>query len=276
MTNFKQLLIENIPKELESYFDSYLQAIEKIVALNINSPDELLNTLNNSQIDIDLRREIIPLLTWLHYKPVTRVFIRIANDKDEPIQLRRTAMIYLRSLDPKSGLKTLKLLLSNPDPSVRLTAISVLQLSPSRYTFKLATEIIMHHKDIEVRREATRILGSVASLTKKEKQSGLQFLSDRIADKREDAIVKAYAIEALGNMRDEQSFETFIKHLSHRSPEIRYMSAYALGEVGDVNTIPILEQCLKDTGLFESWGTVADSAAEAIEIIKQKYSDLRD
>jgi HEAT repeat protein len=276
MTNFEQLLIENIPKELESYFDSYHQAIEKIVALNINSPDELLNTLNNSQIDVQLRREIIPLLTWIDYKPAIRVFTRIANDMDESIQLRRTAMIYLRSLAPKSGLKTLKLLLSNPNPSVRLTAISVLQLNPSRYTFKLATEIVMHQKDIEVRREATRILGSVASLTKKEKQSGLQFLSDRIADKREDATVKAYAIEALGNMRDEQSFETFIKHLSHRSPEIRYMSAYALGEVGDVNTIPILEQCLKDTGLFESWGTVADAAVEAIKIIKQKYSDLRD
>jgi len=276
MTNFEQLLIENIPKELEAYIDRYLQAIEKILALNINSPDELLNTLNNSQIDVQLRGEIIPLLTWIGYKPAIRVFTCIANDMDEPIQLRRTAMIYLRSLDPRRGLKTLKLLLSNPNPSVRLTAVSVLQLNPSRYTFKLATEIVMHQKDVEVRREATRILGSVASLTKKEKQSGLQFLSDRIADKSEDTIVKAYAIEALGNMRDEQSFETFIKHLSHRSPEIRYMSAYALGEVGDVNTIPILEQCLKDTGLFESWGTVADSAAEAIEIIKQKYSDLRD
>ena len=88
----------------------------------------------------------------------------------------------------------------------------------------------------------------------------------------EDLIVRAYALEGLGYLGDRRALDTVIANLTSKSLEIRFMAAFALGEIGDVSHLPLLEALTTDEAFFETWGTVADEAKTAIINITRRSS----
>ena len=104
-------------------------------------------------------------------------------------------------------------------------------------------------------------------MSRRDKAIAIEPLLEVLNNLTEAPVVRAYAAEALGFIRDASAIESLIRFLEDSSPSVRYMCAYAIGELGVVNQIPALEVLLTDKGIFETWGTVAEAAQEAIETL---------
>lgn len=278
-TDFRQLLIDSIPydgteiffvKESDSPPARARRCVEAIVALGITTPEEMLNLLEDTRVDAELRKQIIVFTGWLKYKPAIQPLIQIARNKAEDVAIRRAAMVYLSSLGRSKVFMVLKnLSLNDPDPEIRSSAISAFAVAPNKRAFSLLTKIVSQDSAPEVRGKAIRAIGSVLAVSQSDKELAFELLRTKLTDSTEDTTVRAYAAEGLGFLNDKRAIDVIILNLSNAAPEIRYMCAYSLGELGNKSHLPLLEAMKTDYAVFEHWGTVADGAKEAIENITQ-------
>lgn len=77
--------------------------------------------------------------------------------------------------------------------------------------------------------------------------------------------VRSHAIEALGVMKARQSVQSLIRLLSDELPEVRYWAAYALGQIGDPESVHELERIAStDDGMLPDGRLVRDEAIDAL------------
>lgn len=83
----------------------------------------------------------------------------------------------------------------------------------------------------------------------------------------EDSRVRGQAAEVLGHFGGERALESLIAALADPSAEVRYWSAFALGEIGDPRALPALRRAADDAATPDGRGSVGAEARAAIELI---------
>ncbi len=269
--DFRQLLINSIPfEEADSFFVRARQSVDTIVSTGVTTVEEMLNILGDTRFDTELRLQIAAFTTWLQCKPAIKPLIHVATSEAEDVSLRRAAMVSLAILDRRKAFPVLKrLCINNPNPAIRESAIAAFTVAPSKRAFNAVVQVIAQEKNPVVKGQAIRV---VSSIPQSDKELAFELFLSLFVDSEENPSVRAYAMEGLGNLRDKRALDTVIQNLGNEFTQIRCMSAFSLGSLGDKTHIPLLELMATDEAIFETWGTVAESAAAAIAEILQRYS----
>jgi len=123
-------------------------------------------------------------------------------------------------------------------------------------------------QDVEVRDAAAYALGFCAEGT--QTQQAVKALTSVVAAQNEMPMVRGTAAEALANLAEVQSMPVLIGTLQDTSNEVRFWSAFALGQLGDARAIPALEQlAMTDKTGLAHWGSVRQEALDAINQIHE-------
>lgn len=269
--DFKQLLIDSIPFEAgDSFFIQARQNVDTIVATGVTTVEEMLNILGDARFDTELRREVNHFCTWLHYKPAIQPLIQVATSEVEDVDLRRSAMVCLAILDRRKAFPVLKHICTyNPDPAIRECAITAFYVMPSKRVFNAVIQVITQEKNPDVKGLAIR---AISFIPQSDEELAFELFLSLFGDSAENPSVRAYAMEGLGYLQDERALDMVIQNLTNEFPQIRYMSAFSLGSLGNTTHIPLLEPMSTDDAVFETWGTVAEAASEAIAVLLRKAS----
>ncbi len=126
--------------------------------------------------------------------------------------------------------------LSDTDAGVKIAAIDSLGLMREQ---SAADKIIslLNDKDSQVRQSACVALGYIGD---PKAQTGL---IERVKNDPDNS-VKMQAILILGNIRAAGSVDSLIPLLKDKNPDMRLMSAQALGKIGDVKAAPAIKDAL--------------------------------
>jgi HEAT repeat protein len=84
----------------------------------------------------------------------------------------------------------------------------------------------------------------------------------------EEARVRGHVAEALAKFKDPQIVGPLIKALKDKAPEVRFWSAYALGQFGDRRALPKLKYLVQnDHTHLPNWWKISEEASKAIHNI---------
>ncbi|MFA5779978.1 MAG: HEAT repeat domain-containing protein [Elusimicrobiota bacterium] len=126
--------------------------------------------------------------------------------------------------------------LSDTDPGVKIAACDSLGLMRAQQaTDKIIS--LLNDKDPQVRQSACVALGYIGD---PKAQAGL---IERVKNDPDNS-VKMQAILILGNMRSSGAVDPLIPLLKEKNPDMRLMSAQALGKIGDVKAAPAIKDAL--------------------------------
>jgi HEAT repeat protein len=269
--DFKVQLINSIPfEETDEFYDKYYKGVDTITNLGVNSPEEMTVLLQKGHFNEEITDLMVNFLMFINYKSAIRVLIQIAQEKSYSIQLRFATICCLARLGHSKVYRTVrKFALTASEPKLRIAAIVAFIIAPSKRGFNTIIEVIKSDSDSVVRGEAIRAIGS---MRKNDREVAFDLMLTKLQDTCENVVVRAYAVEGLGFLRDTRAISIVINYLQHEAPEIRYMSAYALGCLGDLSHLPLLQAMLNDDAVFEGWGTVANGAIEGINQLNSRIA----
>lgn len=96
-------------------------------------------------------------------------------------------------------------------------------------------------------------------------------LCKAVSSSTEAASVRGHAAEALGYIRDPDSFDALAEATRVAEPVIRYWAAFALGQLGDARAESILMQMANtDTADLPGRGPIATEALAALEELRHR------
>jgi HEAT repeat protein len=141
--------------------------------------------------------------------------------------------------------------------------------TPGRRVSKGLEELVARHPDPAVRARAAWALGFHAQGSR-----AVPGLVRTLADLDEDLEVRAHAAEALGHLADRLGeherdvLAALIHGLRDSAPEVRFWSAFALGNLGDEAAIPALERlAARDEESVPGWWSIRKEANDSIKQI---------
>jgi HEAT repeat protein len=241
------------------------------------------------QFDPDLRQAVQQLLSGMsrdvrkdtadQLKPVIRAGGKSVEDlllllgaKTTDIKVRRTICWLLSRLaadrlvkDRRQVVTALRKVLSDEDPELRGLTARVLGELPGEQVFRALLGVLQKDPDPQVRAMAAYGLGSLGN------RKGVEVLLGIIENRVEPPVVRSHAIEALAYLRDRRAVVSLLRTLSDSSSEVRFWSAFALGEIAGPNAIPALERvAASDRGILRRFGSVRKEAAAAITRIRER------
>jgi HEAT repeat protein len=96
-------------------------------------------------------------------------------------------------------------------------------------------------------------------------------LEGAVSNKFENPRVRGEAAEALAHFHRKASHHVLLNGLADSSKEVRFWCAFALGEMGDADALPILKKlAAKDHRVVRGWWAVNKEAADAIRSIEKQ------
>jgi HEAT repeat protein len=195
---------------------------------------------------------------------------RALYDETETSHVREVAAWVLGRVGDRRDSTTLARSLGDLQPCVvRRAVVQALGLLQSPAASDALIERLDEDRDHEVRAAAAASLGTLAS------RRGVDALCRRLADPSEDDEVRGFSAEALGHVlaygrRSAKPLEVLRTALSDPSPNVRFWSAFALGEAGDISDVARLQQLQADATEVFGGAIVADEARESIEQIRAR------
>jgi HEAT repeat protein len=221
-------LIKNAPDHVRRRFE---EDVQLIYTNNINSYEQLLLAINDTSL---------------------------------PAQVREVASWLVSKIGDEDSLSKLLAASNDENPNIRSQAIQALGELKFASPEVLITlnQMISNDNNVEVRKTAAYSLGLLAH------ENGLDALMDTLGNREEDPTVRGMAAEALINFRDPSIIPLLITSLSDEAPEVRFWSAFALGQLGAVEALPELSRLVTEDHVEVSgWHSVSQEAADAIEAI---------
>jgi HEAT repeat protein len=212
---------------------------------------ELLLEVINDQ-DIDVRFSSIHALKDLGYKKTFEYLIPLLNHQDLEVRLR--AVDVLGQFGSPEAVSRLKKLLKNTDYRVRLKAADVLHYL-GIYSIESLRCIFTIQLGEEERYVSRRYLGDYRHIIKKE--SAIKPLTSLLKD--QDPIVRAKAVNILGNFSDEDVVTSLINILRDPDASVKISAIKTLSQIGDKKAVPQLLALLRDRD-----ANIRESAAEAL------------
>ncbi|MDO8735397.1 MAG: HEAT repeat domain-containing protein [Elusimicrobiota bacterium] len=149
---------------------------------------------------------------------------------------RRIAVDNIGRFRNQNDISVLIDALSDTDPGVKIAAVDSLGLMRAQpATDKIIS--LLNDKDPQVRQSACVALGYIGD---PKAQTGL---IERVKNDPDNS-VKMQAILILGNMRASGAVDSLIPLLKYKNPDMRLMSAQALGKIGDVKAAPAIKDAM--------------------------------
>lgn len=127
---------------------------------------------------------------------------------------------------------------------------------------------IFHHmllesKDSEVRRVAVYALGILRDVT------AVETLCNILLNPNEPPSLRGQAAETLGCIGTEASVEPLLAATRAEPAEVRFWSVFALGRIGDMRAIPVLQElAAHDHAVVEDWWEISKEARDALDEIR--------
>jgi HEAT repeat protein len=93
-------------------------------------------------------------------------------------------------------------------------------------------------------------------------------LLEVLSNAEEKIELRCHAAESLGLLRDKTAIKDLVVTLRDKSPEIRFWSIYAIGEIGDGSAIPQLKYIASnDDASIDKYGSLKEEANRVIELL---------
>jgi len=157
--------------------------------------------------------------------------------------------------------------LKHSDPQLRHAAAQSLGEVGRRRAVGLLVAALLLDQHVDVRMAAAHALGSLRD------RRALQPLVGKLGDPNEDPRVRGMAAEALASLRDRRAVVPLITALRDASVEVRFWSAFTLGQLGSECALPELERLAsEDEAVLLGWRSIKEEAAEAIDAIRGRES----
>jgi HEAT repeat protein len=157
--------------------------------------------------------------------------------------------------------RALVALLADSRPAIRAAAARSLATSRSKYALSALLKT-MGDPTAEVRKAAIYGVGLSGN------RRALAPLISMLNNEDQPASVRGMAAEALGNLADQRAVKPLIAALDDKSPEVRFFSIFALGEIGAREAVASLSRVMKsDRGVLPGYGSLAEEAATVLRRI---------
>lgn len=194
----------------------------------------LLATLTKASKDVDYRiREIaLQIMGEVGNESMSPIILNIINNAEESVEVRVAAIETLGKIGDSSGLKQLLRIIKN------------------------------EQEDFRIRAALASTLGKIGGIAE------IPLLLSLL--KSSDSLVRMNATIGLGRIQDAAPLNTLKYLLEHDSDaNVRGAAAWAIGEIADRQSLPVLYNALKDKN-----ANVRIAAIEALE--NMKYADAQD
>jgi HEAT repeat protein len=181
-------------------------------------------------------------------------------------ELRANGCWLLGRLASRGGTEVLVELLGDASVDVRAEAAGSLGLlgTADSPIADALVEAVVHDPATPVRAAAIHALGILGGA------SAAPTLLALVEDHHADPELRADAAEACAHMTDSRIVDALLDALDDPSPLVRYAAAYSLGQQGDAKAVARLEEVAARDEAVTPWGTVASSAAQALEALAQR------
>jgi HEAT repeat protein len=183
-------------------------------------------------------------------------------DPDVHARARSLACWALGRLGDKEAIPAILRALEDDDLSVRVASAHALGELDDALAVEPLIRSLKLDPSLDVRQMAAWSLGRIGDAT------ALNPLVAVLGALEESPSVRAECAEALGELGQDAAVMPLLEALRDPSPEVRFFSAFALGQIGDVRALPALQHvAAADEGTAQGWGSVREEAADAIEAI---------
>lgn len=189
---------------------------------------------------------------------------------DQAGELRAVACWLLGRLAADEGLPALMATLKGREPRLRRYAAIALGECRKDDAVPVLIEAMRTDPDEFTRTAAAWALGEIKD------PSAIDALLTALADREVPAEVRGQAAEALACARDARVVPALIAALADSEPEVRFFSAFALGQSADAAALPALEHvAASDDASVAGWGSVKQEAQAALERIRRSPTRKR-
>lgn len=148
----------------------------------------------------------------------------------EDAQVRNLAMDILREIGSQD-IDSILALLSDADVDIRIFASDILGKTKSILAVPRLCQALLHDPEVNVRYQSAVSLGALGYA------EAVQCLNQALND---EEWVQFSVIEALLKIRDESSFDALIRVMPQSSDLVASMIVDALGELGNLKSVPLL------------------------------------
>lgn len=190
--------------------------------------------------------------------------LRAINDPSFSIRIREVACWLAARIGDEDSISALEIASNDQSSIVRRQAIQALgELGfATPQVVLILKRALFKDDDVEVRKMAAYSLGMLAS------DDGLNSLIDTLGNKSENPGVRGMAAEALISFRNPSTIPLLITCLADEAPEVRFWSAFALGQLGAGEALSELQRLVEeDHDEIPGWHSVSQEAADAIKAI---------
>ena len=216
------------------------------------------------RVDIGTRGQIMKLLEYLRsqYAYSFDSICTIAQEEQSDEDIRILACWLLGQLGNKRAAKSLIVALNSPNAKIVLESAKSLGIIKSKKAVQPLITILLKAKDPAQRGSAAYALGILRDKRAREP------LVQTLTNLKETPKVRGYCAEALAYLHDKKASPALIAALTDSSAEVRFWSAFALGELKERQSVSALARlAANDQTILPDWGMVGEEAAKAIDKI---------
>jgi HEAT repeat protein len=191
------------------------------------------------------------------------LLVSALQDPQMAINLRIVACWVLGQLRDKRDVNVLLSAFNDQDSRLSWEAAKSLAIVRSKRALRPLIITLVEAEDSNKRQAAAYALGWLCD--KRAVEPLLKTLTQRSEDER----VRSQAAESLGFLKDKRAAGPLIVALKDPSTEVRFWSAFALGQLGDRRALPQLKRlATTDKTILDGWWEVSKEASDAIACIR--------
>lgn len=191
--------------------------------------------------------------------------LSLIRDARAPTDVRATASWFAGRLGKKSAAGALLSAMGSGETRLIWEAASGLACLGAKRSRGPLIKELKHGKQADLRAAAAYALGYIGGV------GVTAALLTALGDNREPEPVRAYAAEALGNIRDASACRGLVRALSDASAQVRFWSCFALGQVGCQGALRQLRRiAATDHDEVPGWWSVSKEASDAINQIRRR------
>ncbi len=193
--------------------------------------------------------------------------LRVPSDPAAPVRSREVAIWVLSRLTDVRGTGAILVALHDSLTAIQAAAAKALGDISGHLaeTAKPDLRVLLGSPVEEVRRAALYALGMLGDADE------IAPIVRILENLDENAILRGMAAEALADLRSETALPALRRALTDRSAEVRYWSAFALGEIGEAKDLAALAQLAKkDKGKTAEGQQVDAQASQSISHIETR------